>query len=276
MRDFLNKIICVGVICYFLPTYSFSQEIMSFEVYQKIDHEEPYIYQVESNSGALLYFGSRHSFDPGDPQMDTLDLRLNQFAPDIVLTEAFPENFDYSLNRKEAIRNSGEFGLTWKLSKALNIPVYSVEPEREKEVNYLKNQGWSDTQIILYYTLKQVSQSQEQNVPFADLLPKYLASLKQRFNLDGPVTLEAFEDSVKDLLPSVENWKSIPQYYFYPGPQDPEYFTNRISTDSNIFRDKFHVTVIAEAVQKGQKVFVIVGSAHAVMQEPALRTILEE
>lgn len=249
---------------------------MSFEQYQKIDHEEPYIYQVESNSGTLLYFGSRHSFDPGDPQMDTLDLRLNQFAPNIVLTEAFPENFDYSLNRKEAIRNSGEFGLTWKLSKALNIPVYSVEPEREKEVNYLKSQGWSDTQIILYYTLKQVSQSQGQNVPFADLLPKYLASLKQRFNLDGPVTLEAFEDSVKDLLPSVENWKSIPQYYFYPGPQDPEYFTNRISTDSNIFRDKFHVTIITEAIQKGQKVFVIVGSAHAVMQEPALRTILEE
>lgn len=253
-----------------------SQDIMSFEQYQKIDHEEPYIYQIDANNGKLLYFGSRHSFDFDDPQMDTLMHRFIQFAPDIVITEAFPDKFDYSLTKHEAIKTSGEFGLTWKLADEQGLPIHSIEPTRDKEVEYLTHQGWSDTQLMLYFTLKQVSQSQnqQQSLDFSALVPKYLASLKERFDLNGPVTLEDFEKAVQRLLPDVKDWQSISQHYFYPGPQDPAFFTNRISTDSNIFRDNYHVEVITEAVQKGQKVFVIVGSAHAVMQEPALRSIL--
>ena len=251
---------------------------MSFERYQKIDHKEPYIYRIESNTGKLLYFGSRHSFDPNDPQLDTLAHKFKQFAPDIVITEAFPEKFDYSLNKQEAIKTNGEFGLIWKIVEEQNIPICSIEPTREKEVEYLKQQEWPDSQLILYYTLKQVAQSHDQqhSLDFSILVPKYLATLKQRFDLNGPTTLEAFEKAVLSLLPNVKDWQSISQQYFYPGPQDPEYFTNRISTDSNIFRDNHHVKVITEAVQEGQKVFVLVGSAHAVMQEPALRSILNK
>lgn len=276
MKTLLIKVIFGHAFLLLLTAPLLSQDIMSFEQYQKVDHEEPYIYRIESNSGTLLYFGSRHSFDPSDPQMDSLTQAFNQFAPDVVITESFPKKFDYSLNKLEAIKTNGEFGLTWKLANEQNIPIHSIEPEKGKEVDYLKNQGWTDTQLMLFYTLRQVAQSheQQQSENLSALVPEYLTSLKQRFGLNGPTTLEAFENAVKKLLPSVRNWKTIPTFYFYPGPQDPEYFTNRIATDSNIFRDKYHVEVITEAVQKGQKVFVIVGSAHAVMQEPALRSIL--
>jgi len=58
---------------------------------------------------------------------------------------------------------------------------------------------------------------------------------------------------------------------FGPGPQDPAGLTNRLYTASNRFRDRSHVQLIGEAVSAGERVFVVAGSAHAVMQEPALR-----
>ena len=277
-NNFSFAVFLVSVYLSVLSTQLHAQNIMSYEQYQKIDHAEPYIYEIESNIAALLVFGSRHSFDPRDPQMNTLVSVLNRFAPDLILTEAFPKKFDYSLNQQEAIRTSGEFGLTWKLANEQSIPVYSLEPERETEIEYLKQQGWSDIQLMLYYTLRQVAQSQSrrQLLDFSKLVPQYLNSLEQRYNLNGPTAIEAFEEAVEKLLPSVENWQKISLRYFYPGPQEPEYFTNRISTDSNKYRDRHHVIIINEAVQKWQKVFVVTGSAHAVMQEFALRSILVE
>ena len=62
--------------------------------------------------------------------------------------------------------------------------------------------------------------------------------------------------------------------YFYPGPQDPSYFTNEVATESNHFRDQYHVKLLEEAVRSSKRVFAIVGSAHAVMQEPTLRSVL--
>ena len=97
--------------------------------------------------------------------------------------------------------------------------------------------------------------------------------MKQRFGLDGPTTIEEFEEFVQQLLPSVIDWQKISVSYFYPGPQSPEYFTNKIATDSNIFRDKYHVGLFSRAIQAGRKVFAVVGSAHVVMQEPALRSM---
>ncbi len=264
-----------GAVLFLLTQPLPAQDILSFEQYQKTKHKEPYIIQLQLPTGTLLYFGSRHSFDPDDPQMDTLSRVFSDFSPDVVFTEAFPEQVD-SLSRQEAIKRSGEFGLTWKLAGENDIPVHSLEPDRTDEVAYLQNKTWSDTQIMLFYTLRQVAQSHQQqvSVDLSTVVPKYLTSLNRRFGLTVPTTLGAFEQAVHRLLPGVDTWQTIPGSYFYPGPREPEYFTNRIATDSNIFRDTYHVQVITEAVQQGKKVYAIAGSAHAVMQEPALRSVL--
>jgi len=168
--------------------------------------------------------------------------------------------------------------LIWKLAEEAGIEVYSLEPDRKSKIDHLRRNDWTDEQIILFYTLRQVSQSYQQQVDIdlETLLPQYLSSLKQRFGLNGPETIEGYSQLVHKLLPDVDNWKEIEQQYFYPGPQNPERFTNRISTDSNQFRDQYHADLIADALKNGKRVFVIAGSAHAVMQEPALRTILSE
>lgn len=253
-----------------------AQEIMSFEEYQSTDHPEPYIYQINTNSGALLYFGARHSFEPSDAQMKQLEKVWRDFKPDVAYTEGTNVSSIDSLARTQVIQRYGEVGLTWRLAHRDDVPVRSLDPNREDEVAYLNNQGWSGEQLMLFYTLRQVAQSHSQQAPvhLEQVVPQYLNSLAQRLGLKGPTTLSQFEQAVERLLPNVSNWKTIPMTYFYPGPQDPSYFTNEIATDSNRFRDRHHVDLLSEAVRSGKRVFVVAGSAHAVMQEPALRDAL--
>lgn len=248
---------------------------MSFEEYQSVEHPEPYIYILESDSGALLYFGSRHSFNPEDPQMEQLEKAWKTFKPEVAYAEGGELEID-SLNRKELIGRYGEFGLAWMLARQDGISVRSLDPSRESEVKYLRDEGWSGEQLMLFYTLRQVAQSQQQqiSVDFSEVVPKYLNSLVQRFGLEGPTTIDDFEDAVARLLPDVHDWKTIAMTYFYPGPQNPSHFTNEIATESNIFRDQYHADLLKKAVLSGKRVFAIAGSAHAVMQEPALRTAL--
>lgn len=249
-----------------------AQDVMSFEEYQRVDHFEPYVYRLQTDSGALLYFGSRHSFDPADPQMDELAAAWNAFEPDIAYTEGVSVAGD-SLSRDEFVRRYGEVGLTWWLAAGDGVAVHSLDPSREAEVGFLRAEGWSDEQLMLFYTLRHVAQPQNQltREELADVLPRYLQSLASRFGLRGPKTLAEFEEAAGRLLPGVRDWTQIPISHFYPGPQQESFFTNEISTASNQFRDRHHVEILTKAVRSGRRVFAIAGSAHAVMQEPALR-----
>ena len=248
------------------------QDILTFEQYQALDHAEPYVVHLETASGALLYFGARHTFDPADPQLDSLEAAWRAFAPDAAYTEGGDLSID-GLSRDEAVQRFGEAGLTWVLARRDGVPVQTLDPPRAAEVAHLRDVGWTDEQLMLFYTLRNVAQrgAQAESVDFRNVLPRYLASLTARFGLRGPDTFDAFEDAVSRLLPELGDWRSIPGSYFYPGPQDPEFFTNRISTDANRFRDAYHVRVLNETVASGKRVFAVMGSAHVVMQEPALR-----
>lgn len=264
------------VVALILGTPVRAQTVMSFEEYQAVDHSEPYVYRIEADSGALLYFGSRHSFDPEDPQMDTLRRVWNAFEPDVAFTEGTEVSSIDTLSRTDLIRRYGEVGMTWHLAQRDGVPVRTLDPSRKAEIDHLMQKGWTGEQLMLFYTLRQVAQSQDQevSVELTEVVPKYLTSLAERFPLQGPTTLAQFEAAVARHLPDVQNWTALSRSYFYPGPQDPSYFTNKISTDSNQFRDQHHADLLIEAVRSGKRVFAIAGSAHAVMQEPALRGTL--
>lgn len=249
-------------------------EILSFAAYQEVEHEEPYIYEVSAQGRpeALLYFGSRHTFDSEDEQLGQLARRWEEFRPTLVLTEGGELELT-DLSKTEIVSRYGEAGMVRWLARRDGVPARSLDPERGDEVRAMLNEGWSGEELMVFYTLRNVVQSnrQGQEVPYREVVPSYLESLVERFGLTGPTTLLGFETAIRELLPELEDWTQVPPSYLYPGPQDPSYFTNRLSTASNEFRDRYHVRLILDAVRDGGRVFVVAGSTHAVMQEPALR-----
>lgn len=69
-------------------------------------------------------------------------------------------------------------------------------------------------------------------------------------------------------------WRDITLEYFRPNPEAPTQFTNRIAAELSDFRDTSIMERIIEAVRSGERLFVVMGSSHAVRQEPALRQAL--
>lgn len=259
-----------------VPTLLRAQEIMGYEEYQRMEHEEPYILRVcaAEGNGELLYFGSRHSNDPKDSQMDQIARSFDAVLPDLALTEGGDLEVD-GLTREEAIRRFGESGLTRRLAHGLGVPAHNLDPAREAEIAHLRDElDFTVPQLKLFYTLRQVSQSHrsQAQIDFDQAVPQYLQHLSTERGLSGsPETLSEFEADVRRLLPQVTNWREISAQYFFPGPQDAHHFTNDIQTASNNFRDRYHVRRILEFVDSGSRVFAIVGSTHVVMQEQAIR-----
>jgi hypothetical protein len=268
----------VVAVCACLGAPAAASDIMTYERYQQIEHEEPYIVRIEVDAGTLLQFGSRHSFDPDDPQMDVLEAEWNAFGADVLLTESHgvdPEGLD----RDETIRRFGEVGLAHRLAEAASVPVLSLEPDRLDEIAHLRGTGrWTEEQLKVFYTIRRVTQAVTSGakIDLEDAATKYMGFLSTERGLaPEPSTIEGLDACVRRLLPDAGRWKDVPSAYFYPGPQPVSRFTNEISTATNVFRDEHHVERILAEMHDGRRVFVVVGSAHAVMQEPALRERLE-
>ena len=91
---------------------------------------------------------------------------------------------------------------------------------------------------------------------------------------DGlPKTIAEFDAVAKKNLPSVADWRTIEQKIFDPNP-DLGMFTNDIADASVNYRGKFMIKTLAAEVEKGERVFAVVGASHVVKQEKALRKLL--
>lgn len=101
------------------------QSIMSAEEYAVIEHEQPYIYEVESGNKKITYFGSPHSYSPTDPIWRKLKQKFKDLDPDLVLVEGNPKLQEYKQHyidaavehdEDEFIKKMGEGGLAVKLA----------------------------------------------------------------------------------------------------------------------------------------------------------------
>jgi hypothetical protein len=115
----------------------------------------------------------------------------------------------------------------------------------------------------------------EQGPPHIHLVNKILRDLSQStWGYRGrPRKLKQFEDYIRKYLPEVEDWRNItPSIFFSP---DPDNFVSVMHRTLIHYRDEVMLGKIVKSLKKRERVFAIVGRAHVVMQEPALRTGLQ-
>lgn len=254
-------------------------DLMTYEEFQALDFVEPHIINLcaKSGPGAVVYFGSKHTNQPADSQIRMIEETIDRFRPDMVLTESVVPDMS-GMEREQVIRSYGEPNFAAWLAKTKGIHTESVDPPRNAEVEYLLNEaGYNVAQLKLFYTLRQVAQSQGTPLPVSieEAVTRRLQNLATRGLPGKPETIAEFDAEVRRYLPHLADWRTITREYFYPGRQNPHYFTNDIQTASNNFRDRFQARRIIELVNGGRRVFAVAGSSHAVIQEPVLRDRLK-
>jgi hypothetical protein len=250
-------------------------EIMSYKEYGKIRHERPYILKFKKGNGELLYFGIGHAYRADDPQIAELEKRFLEFRPTLMLNESGTP--PAAETAKEAIERYGEPGLMSFLAKKHGIPIKSLDPPRLEEIKYiLGTKRWTLEQVMLFYILRRVPENNKKVNPQSPdaMVEEMLKAAAKTPGFEGlPKTLTEFEASVKKHLPSVADWRKIEQKVFDPNP-DLGFFTNDIADASVNFRGKFMVGRLAAEVEKGERVFAVVGASHVVKQEKALEKLL--
>ena len=237
---------------------------------------KPYILEYERGAQELIFFGSIHSGDPEHGQTVILDGKWHDFInSDNPKKHVFSEGNVRPVDGKtkeQAIRSHAESGQICWLAQEAGLPITSPEPERGEEISHLYERGLSYGQIITYYFARQMLQwinYDHQNEPD---WRKYAGKVKLYQTVHGWGGLEINIDSILSVYKdqtgesfSIENKDALYNL------SDP--FQNLASAESSKFRDQKLYESIAAKWGGGYNIFVVYGSGHAIVLEPALRSL---
>jgi hypothetical protein len=274
----INAFLCISLFL-LLPTIAAHGqeqkrgEILTYEEVAKIPHSFPYIIELRSGKGALLYFGSQHSNDPTHPQNKKIQKLWKGFRPSVAFNEGGePPTVNVA---EEAIRRFGEPGLLRFLAARDKVPARSLEPSRGEEVTALLK-SFTLEQLKVFYALRQIPsyRRSSNNETLDQRLERTLKTLSNVPGLQGgPKTIAELGESSSRLMPNLKDWREVPDSWFDPGYTEPPSYLNEVSRASNRFRDEYMVNLLIKEVKQGKRVFAVVGGSHVVMQEPALRSL---
>lgn len=255
--------------------------LLSDEEYQKRfdeGHPSPYTFEVHDGNKAIFYFGVRHSRDPHDPQWKILEEYWERFVTQSAgeRVALFEGRGGYSLDalsKEEVITKFGEAGLLAMWCTAHDIPYQSADLPQEEE--FLKLKELFDKDLVTYFifarsagawlrggamgsydeVIGKAVRSTAERIPGAsDSLAFYAAMHKKIFER------ELSQNERETLIRA-----AAPIYY--------DSVLNDISRASGHLRNAHIALEIEKQWLTGKSVFVLFGSAHAVIQERAVKTL---
>ncbi len=208
--------------------------------------------------------------------------------PDVVIIEgiSMSNNNDYfntkvrSEDRDEIILKMGESGFTIKLALENNLPWHCPEPTDREHYAELLEAGFSKDEVFAWSIFRLLDQYNRQisRDGFEKYIQGYVHDFIQATDWkDFSYTLEhalSVGEEIYGTPIDVENDKHANERVDpIPWEQTKERQTvfNKISAQSGIHRDRKIVTDIIELSEKYNKLFIVYGGTHAVVQEPALR-----
>jgi len=268
-RGFLLALCCILILlgCCSHRKY---KGLLTWEEYLKKPEKTPYILEMTTRKGSLVYYGSVHKFDPRYPQFADIEKRWKEFKPTIALCEGCIWPLEES--RKKAISRSGEGGLIRFLAAKDRVPIQCIDPPRNREAIHLSRYFTPD-KIKLYYILRQVVVNRNLKMDIKNT--NYVCSILRELSIlkgfkGNPSTFDEFKFTVHKMLPDLKEWQSIPCSYFYS--DEPENFLPKVHLKLNEFRDYHMISILLNELKKGKRVFAVVGRSHVVKQEPVLRS----
>src|SRR5581483_9558438 len=130
------------------------------KVYEDREPDKPYVIEHEFEGKLLVFFGSVHNNDPQHVQWQELEKYWSKFLAHpnkrkVVLVEGHAK-LSASATKEQALER-GESTLGIWMARQANIAVNSPEPDRVREVYFLRDR-FSTDQILAYYFGRQMHQ----------------------------------------------------------------------------------------------------------------------
>jgi len=237
-----------------------SANILPFKEYPKVsDHPRPYVVAAPG----YVVFGATHTRDPKSPQLTVLEEHWRALRPTVALVEGrlgflFPGLMD-------AVEKLGEGGRVNALAKKDGIPVYNWDLPKETLARELKTL-FSAEQIALSQILSPYFSQLRFGRPASpeSVIEGYLHRAANVGQQDAFKSAADVDRVWKKHFPEGPDWRDVSDERPLPG------FLAEMMNATNDLRNRQLVSAIEELRAKGERVFVITGSSHAVCVQPAL------
>ncbi len=253
-------------------------DILKYEEYGKKKIHLPRILDIKKDNKHLIYYGTEHSFDPTDSMFLDIEKRFNELKPDIAFNEG-GNDWPVINDRDSTIRVTGDPGFIRYLCRINNVQIMSIEPLDSLEYKYLLTK-YKKEDISLMYFCRQIDQLQNQGGISDSNFEKYMNSFLLDLKNNGlplnndEVKYSYMKNYYEKFFHANFNWKE-----FDPTNYQPIYsktILNEIMRESTYFRDRFIINKIEETLKTNDKIFVVMGGSHLVIEEPVLRYIMNK
>ncbi|MDX1478486.1 MAG: hypothetical protein R3301_12320 [Saprospiraceae bacterium] len=222
-------------------------------------HARPFVIQTER----VLVYGSEHTRDPADKQLQDLEERFEAFAPTVVLVEG--RLGFLTPHVMNPVQRFGEMGKAAALARRYGLPLYSWDPPKSLLLD----------QLIQEFTGEQLA--------LKEILTPYFSNLR----FGRPASPEAFiedyldragwfglEDSIRSVadidrlwqrdFPELPDWRDTSDQWGLPG------YLNTIGQRANDVRNQHLMCCLSSLHDAGERVLAVAGSSHAVCINDAL------
>jgi len=265
--------------------------ILSPEQYAQKQHATPYTYTLSDGGAVLCFIGVHHTTAVEDALFPHIKEQFTRVAPTLVVVEGMQnlvgftgtERLLKSLTPAEAIARGGEAVFTITQAQTHGVPWQSYEPSDAALMRHLTLQLYSPEQLVAWYVLRLLGQyhARRELMPFVAYVSPFLSYLASATKWDKSVcTLEAAFTTAEPILKHQPNTRNAERAREYTDPipwtrrWEQQTLFNDITRDALRFRDQKIVQRVGDQVLRGERVLVVYGAGHAVMQEPAYRYLL--
>lgn len=243
------------------------------------DYEYPYVFKISKNGQTLYFLGSHHLLNPEDKQVDKQFESIRSYWEEflektdrkdcVVLVEGWDSFVEKSESRA---KKRTEAGFTNFLASKEDIKAFTPEPSRLQVARKLLKKFSKDEVMYSYFAAFATQWHRMKNKPgFEEYMDASMRDCKRQLEMKGyDISLENFtrlHDETHDHTFDKNN-----RGCFY---NDHNPTTNDVSREEGLLRDLHMVPEIKRLWDEGKNIFIVYGSGHAIVQEPALKKLLE-
>lgn len=244
---------------YYTPSteYDPGYPIVPFKDYN-LEHPRPYILRGER----FVLFGGSHTRDAGHPQIAQIVEEWNELRPTVALVEG---RLGFLLPPlMNPVKTLGEGGKVKELADQDDVPLYSWDLPKETLARRLKG-AFSTEQIALAQILNPYFSNLRFGKPespegFIEEYLKRASYVGEQDNFKSPADVDR---AWHKHFPDGPDWREVSDAHGLPG------YLGELGAITNDLRNKHLVMVIKELLARGERVFAIMGSSHAVCIAPS-------
>lgn len=264
--------------------------IMLAEIYATLTHSRPYVYDLEKGQKKLFCYGISHIRNLEDPRLESFKSYFLRNIPDVLFVEGIHVKgnrgrFDkrlLRLSQEEVVSRYGESGFAARLALENGVPWVCPEPTKRDLYSNLVIEGFSKLDIFTWMILVQLPTFIliNQKNSFKHYCRKSIKIFKQNtkwkdFDYSFEKAINYAQRTLKDSIDRSNLEMALG--WVDPIPRkdslSSQTILNNVAQSASKFRDRHIVTQVVAALNNNNKVMIVYGASHIVMQEPAYRIL---